>query len=161
MAVVTPDFVDTSVFIEGLIDFGPASEKSGAIIQSVVEGRLRDGQTAWHCCLEFYAVSTRLPEEFRLTPEDAQRMITRGILGNFAVHQLSGPESGAFLTIAARDGLNGGRIYDAHIPPLRHLSAITSLRPSPTLPAPIDSGSAPISRRRWRKSSPRSSSRRA
>ena len=49
-------------------------------------------------------------------------MITRGILGNFVVHQLSDPESGGFLTRAARDELIGGRIYDAHIAEIARLS---------------------------------------
>ena len=79
MALVTPVFLDTTVFLEGLIDMGPASEKARAILEAFAEGRIRNGRTAWHCCLEFYAVSTRLPEEYRLTPEDAGRVIVEGV----------------------------------------------------------------------------------
>ncbi len=115
MAVVTPVFVDTSVFLEGLIDMGPASAKAFSILEAVAAGRLRNPHTAWHCCLEFYAVSTRLPEEFRLTPEDAERIIAAAILERFEVHQLPDRMGRRFLTAAARDRVIGGRIYDAHI----------------------------------------------
>ena len=115
MALVTPVFLDTTVFLEGLIDMGPASKKARAIIEAIAEGRIRDGHTAWHCCLEFYAVSTRLPEEFRLTPEDAQRVIAEGILENFEVHNLPDKARRSFLTAAGRDRVMGGRIHDAQI----------------------------------------------
>jgi predicted nucleic acid-binding protein len=115
MALVTPVFLDTTVFLEGLIDMGAASEKARAIIEMIAEGRIRHGQTAWHCCLEFYAVSTRLPEEFRLAPEDAERVIAEGILKNFEVHDLPDKARRPFLTAAGRERVIGGRVYDAHI----------------------------------------------
>ena len=115
MALVTPVFLDTTVFLEGLIDLGSVSDRPRAILEAVASGRLRDGRTAWHCCLEFYAVSTRLPEEFRLTPEDAVRVIEEGILDHFKVHELPEKARRPFLTAAGRDRLVGGRIYDGHI----------------------------------------------
>lgn len=122
MALVTPIFIDTSVFLDGLIQVGPASEKPRAILQAVSEGRIRDGRTAWHCCLEFYAVSTRLPEEFRLTPEDAERAIAENILENFKIQGLPEEAFKPFLIAAARDRVIGGRIYDAHIAETARLS---------------------------------------
>ena len=115
MALVTPVFLDTTVLLEGLIDIGPASEKARSIIDAIAEGRIRDGRTAWHCCLEFYAVSTRLPEEYRLAPEDAERVIAEVILEHLEVHDLPGKARGRFLSAAGRDRVIGGRIYDAHI----------------------------------------------
>ena len=49
-------------------------------------------------CLEFYAVSTRLPEEFRLSPEDAERIIAENILENFEVRILPEKACRPFLT---------------------------------------------------------------
>ena len=122
MALVTPVFLDTTVFLEGLIDMGPSSEKARAILSSIADGRVRPGQTAWHCCLEFYAVSTRLPEEYRLTPQDAERIITESILENFEVHGLPDNARKSFLIGAGRDRLIGGRIYDAQIAETARLS---------------------------------------
>jgi predicted nucleic acid-binding protein len=115
MALVTPVFVDTTVLLEGLIDMGAPSEKARAVIEAIADGRLRRSQTAWHCCLEFYAVSTRLPEEYRLVPEDAERIIAESILENFEIHDLPEKARRTFLTAASRDRAIGGRIYDAHI----------------------------------------------
>jgi predicted nucleic acid-binding protein len=122
MALVSPVFLDTTVFLEGLIDMGPQSGKARAIIDAIAEGRIRDGQTAWHCCLEFYAVSTRLPEEYRLAPEEAERVIAESILENFEVQNLPDKARRLLLAAAGRDRLIGGRIYDAHIGETARLS---------------------------------------
>ena len=68
-------FFDTSVLLGGLIDLGPSSAPAQRLMTAVATGQLRRVHTAWHCCLEFYAVSTRLPEELRLHPRDAWRLI--------------------------------------------------------------------------------------
>jgi hypothetical protein len=68
MALVGPVFFDTSVLLAGLIELGPGSEPAQAILDAITERQLGRVHTAWHCCPEFYAVSTRLPVEFRLIP---------------------------------------------------------------------------------------------
>jgi hypothetical protein len=37
----------------------------------------------WHCCLELYSVTTRLPEEYRLEPEVALRFLREEIFPRF------------------------------------------------------------------------------
>jgi len=113
--VVTLAFFDTSVLLGGLIDFGHASAAAQRVMTAVAEHHLHRPETAWHCCLEFYAVSTRLPEEFRLSPADALRLIEEEILARFRVRQLPDRWRLAFLRSAVRDRVAGGRIYDAHI----------------------------------------------
>ena len=108
-------FLNTSVLLGGLIEIGPASSPAQQIMSAVSSGRVRRPHTAWHCCLEFYAVSTRLPEEVRLRPADAWRLIEEEILSRFVVHQIPDDRRHSFLRNAAEDGLVGGRIYDAHI----------------------------------------------
>lgn len=71
--------------------------------------------TAWHCCLEFFSVSTRLPPEFRLTATDALQLIEHEIFARMAVHDLPPGHRLTLLRAAAHDGISGGRIYDAHI----------------------------------------------
>ena len=115
--MVTPSraFFDTSVLLEGLIELGPASESAQKIMAAIAAGHVRRPRTAWHCCLEFYAVSTRLPEEVRLLPPDAWRLVEEEILTRFEVRQLPEDRRRSFLQAAADDHLVGGRIYDAHI----------------------------------------------
>jgi predicted nucleic acid-binding protein len=115
--VVAPTraFCDTSVLLGGLIELGPASGPAQKIMAAIATGHVRRPHTAWHCCLEFYAVSTRLPEEVRLSPAVAWRLVEEEILSRFVVHQLPDDHRRSFLHTAADDGLVGGRIYDAHI----------------------------------------------
>jgi predicted nucleic acid-binding protein len=108
-------FLDTSVLVAGSIDFGPQSAAAQAVMHAVAERTIASAGTAWHCCLEFYSVATRLPPEFRLSPADATRLLHEEIFGRLAVHDLPPGERSALLKTAVQDGLAGGRIYDAHI----------------------------------------------
>ena len=119
---MTPIFFDTSVLLAGLIDLGEASGSAQKVMTAIAEREIRGPQTAWHCCLEFYAVSTRLPEEYRLSPGDSLRLIEEEILGRFRVYQLAERARGAFLRSAANDRTAGGRIYDAHIAEIARLA---------------------------------------
>jgi predicted nucleic acid-binding protein len=108
-------FLDTSVLLAGLIDLGPQSGPSHLLLHAVAEGRLRDAATAWHCCLEFFSVSTRLPAEYRLSPADALRLVDEEICARLSVQDLPASQRIPLLRAAAADALAGGRIYDAHI----------------------------------------------
>ena len=68
-------FLDTSVLVAGLIDFGPQSAPAQSLMHAVAEKRVAGPATAWHCCLEFFSVATRLPPEFRITPTDAALLL--------------------------------------------------------------------------------------
>jgi predicted nucleic acid-binding protein len=108
-------FLDTSVLLAGLIDFGPQSAPAQSVFHEIAERRIADACTAWHCCLEFYSVSTRLPAEFRLPPSDAFTLLDEEVFGRMSIHDLPAAERTATLSSAARDGVGGGRIYDVHI----------------------------------------------
>jgi predicted nucleic acid-binding protein len=108
-------FLDTSVLLAGLVDFGPQSAPAQTLLHAVAEKRVTAPATAWHCCLEFFSVATRLPPEFRVAPADALALLQEEVFARMAVHDL--PEGGRMpmLRSAAREGVAGGRIYDAHI----------------------------------------------
>ena len=108
-------FLDTSILIGGLIDFGKSSEGPIELLDRVAEGRIRKAFTAWHCCLEFYSLATRLPEEYRLTPETASELIEKEIFGRMRVATLDAKQRRACLGEAAAQRVTGGRIYDFHI----------------------------------------------
>lgn len=115
MAGLKGTFFDTSVLIAGSIDLGSSSHHALSLMDAVAEGRIEHPLTAWHCCLEFYSVTTRLPEEYRLEPEVARRLLREEICARFSVHDLPAELREGFLNSAVGEGTAGGRIYDAHI----------------------------------------------
>jgi predicted nucleic acid-binding protein len=108
-------FLDTSVLLAGLVDFGPQSAPAQTLLHAVAEKRTPQPATAWHCCLEFFSVATRLPAEFRLAPADALRLLDAEVFHRMSVHELPAGDRLPLLRMAAEDGTAGGRIYDAHI----------------------------------------------
>ena len=108
-------FFDTSVLLAGLIEFGPQSAPAQLLLNEVVEKRLTDIATAWHCCLEFFSVATRLPAEYRLSSSDAVALLESEVFPRMAVHDLPPADRIGMLRAATQDAVAGGRIYDAHI----------------------------------------------
>jgi len=108
-------FLDTSVLVAGLVDFGPQSAPAQLLLHAVAEKRVGNAATAWHCCLEFFSVATRLPPEFRLSAADAVTLLQDEVFGRMAVHDLPPADRLPMMIAAARDRITGGRIYDAHI----------------------------------------------
>lgn len=108
-------FLDTSVLVAGLIELGPQSAAAHRLLHAVAEKTIGPVSTAWHCCLEFYSVSTRLPAEYRLAPADAAQLVEEEIFARMIVNDLPSGERLPLLRAAAHDAIGGGRIYDAHI----------------------------------------------
>jgi predicted nucleic acid-binding protein len=108
-------FFDTSVLLAGLIDLGPQSGPAQSVLHAVAEKTVASPATAWHCCLEFYSVSTRLPPEFRLTAADAVQLLEDEVFGRMAVHDLPADDRRRLLRLLREDAMTGGRIYDVHI----------------------------------------------
>jgi predicted nucleic acid-binding protein len=108
-------FLDTSVILAGLVDFGPQSAPAQSLMHAVAEKRIPAPATAWHCCLEFFSVATRLPPEFRIAPADAVTLLEEEVFARMSVHDLPDADRLAMLRGAARDAIAGGRIYDSHI----------------------------------------------
>ena len=123
MAVTT--FLDTSVLLAGLLDFGPQSAPAQSVLHAVAEKTIQSPGTAWHCCLEFYSVATRLPPEYRLTPADALQLMQEELFGRMSVHDLPPADRTGLLRSASQDGIAGGRIYDAHIADIARAAGAT------------------------------------
>jgi predicted nucleic acid-binding protein len=115
VALVAPVFFDTSVLLGGSIEIGEPGAPAHALLDAVASGRIRSAHTAWHCCLEFFAVATRLPAQLRLTPTDAVRLVHAEILTRYRVHQLPANAYVEFFRDAQGERVAGGRIYDAQI----------------------------------------------
>jgi hypothetical protein len=123
VATVTPAFFDTSILVAGLMEIGEASEYPQRIMTAIAAGQIRRALTAWHCCLEFYSVATRLPEEFRLAPEDALRLIEEEVLARFEFRQLPEQAREPFLRALEHEPVVGGRVYDTHIAEIARISS--------------------------------------
>jgi predicted nucleic acid-binding protein len=108
-------FLDTSVLLAGLVDLGPQSAPAQSILHGVAEKTIAAPATAWHCCLEFFSVATRLPPEFRLSPSDAARLLEEEVMARMAVHDLPASDRHALVRLLDDDRIGGGRIYDVHI----------------------------------------------
>ena len=108
-------FLDTSVLVAGLVDFGQQSAPAQLLLHAVAEKRVAAPATAWHCCLEFFSVATRLPPEFRVSPEDAVRLLKEEVLSRMSIHDLPAADRVPMMLAAGRDRVAGGRIYDTHI----------------------------------------------
>lgn len=122
MAGLRGVFFDTSVLLAGMIDFGRSSQHALLVMDAVAEGKIERPLTAWHCCLEIYSVTTRLPEEYRLDPEVALRLLREEVFARFSVHGLPVARQEEFLASAAGEGTTGGRIYDAQIAEIARLA---------------------------------------
>jgi len=108
-------FLDTSVILAGLVDLGPQSSPAQSIMHGVAEKTIAPACTAWHCCLEFFSVATRLPAEYRLPTADAVKLLEEEVFARMTIHDLPAADRAELLRAAARDAIAGGRIYDAHI----------------------------------------------
>ena len=108
-------FLDTSVLLAGLVDFGPQSAPAQRLLHGVAEQKVKAAGTAWHCCLELFSVATRLPPEFRLSAADALRLLEEEVFARMSVHDLPAGDRVPLLKAAVQEGTVGGRIYDAHI----------------------------------------------
>jgi predicted nucleic acid-binding protein len=122
MAVI---FLDTSVLLAGLIDFGPQSAPAQQVMHAVAEKTVPQAATAWHCVLEFFSLATRLPPEFRLTPADAVHLVESEIVGRLTIHDLPAADRVSFLRLMIADMVSGGRIYDAHIADIARAAGAT------------------------------------
>ena len=107
-------FLDTNVFVSGLLDVSPDSP-CRSILEALGSRRLRSCVTAWHCCLEFFSVTTRLPPEYRLSAEDAISLLTEHVFGRVRVEGLPADDAISWLKRLSRPEVRGGLVYDAHL----------------------------------------------
>lgn len=96
MAALSRVFFDTGILVGGTIELGDSSQACHRVLDAIAEGRLREPVTAWHCCLELFSVLTRLPQEYRLDPADALRLLEKELLARFEVLALPSGERGPF-----------------------------------------------------------------
>ena len=107
-------FLDTNIFVSGLLEVS-ADSACRDILVALANRRPRFGVTAWHCCLEFFSVTTRLPPDYRLSAETAIALLTEHVFNRVDVVDLKVEDAVAWLTNQAASKIRGGLIYDAHL----------------------------------------------
>ena len=115
MAGLSNVFLDTSALIGGLVAVPSTSDAATSVLTAVAEKRCGRAITAWHCCLEFYSVTTRLPEEFRLSPDQALTLLQENVFEYLEITDLRASTRRDFFALSAQQQIAGGRVYDAHL----------------------------------------------
>jgi predicted nucleic acid-binding protein len=110
----TTFFVDSSCIVAAVCAWHQHHDPAAAEIERRLRARERLA-TAAHALAEAYAVMTRLPAPHRLSPADALALIEGNFGEGAGVTALSGSEYRSLLRAAAREGIGGGRTYDAVI----------------------------------------------
>lgn len=104
-------------------------ERNGAVA-AAVGGALDGGATLIvpvHVLIESYAVLTRLPAPHRMAPSDAFRLLDENFRAGVETPALGARDSWGFLGEASRDGIGGGRSYDALIAAAARRARATAL----------------------------------
>lgn len=105
-------FVDTSCIIAAVC----AWHTYHALAADEIDRRLSAREllaTAAHALAEAYAVLTRIPAPHRLSPADALALLEGNFIDNAKVVALDAAGYRSLLRRAGRDGISGGRTYDA------------------------------------------------
>lgn len=98
-----------------------------AILEALATRRLRGGVTAWHCCLEFFSVTTRLPPDYRLSAEAAIALLTEHVFNRVEVVDLPVEDAVAWLKRQQASEIRGGLIHDAHLAQVAHRAGCVML----------------------------------
>jgi len=110
----TTFFVDTSCIIAAVCAWHAHHAPAAGEIDRRLGGRELLA-TAAHALAESYAVLTRIPAPHRLSPADALALLEGNFIDNARVVALDAPGYRSLLRRAGRDGISGGRTYDAVI----------------------------------------------
>ncbi len=95
-----------------------------------VEKRLARGERmvlSAHALFESYAVLTRLPPPNRVAPADAYAVLSASFIGGRRIIALEAAATSGLLKTLAREGVAGGRAYDALIAACARAGKVSAL----------------------------------
>ncbi len=105
-------FCDTNVIVAAFLQGHPHHTIARPVIERV-KAEHDQGFVAAHSLAETYAVLTRLPSGNQVAGPVAWQLITENVLRDFTIVSLSSKEYADTLGNAAKNGVEGGRTYDA------------------------------------------------
>lgn len=107
-------FVDTSCIVAAVCTWHKHHPGAAAEIERRLGARERLA-TAAHALAEAYAVLTRFPAPHRLAPADALALLEGNFIDGARVVALDADGYRSLLRRAGKEGISGGRTYDAVI----------------------------------------------
>jgi predicted nucleic acid-binding protein len=107
-------FVDTSCIVAAVCAWHTHHPRAAAEIERRLGARERLA-TAAHALAETYAVLTRFPAPHRLSPADALALLEGNFIDRAQIVALDAGGYRALLRRAGKEGITGGRTYDALI----------------------------------------------
>ena len=107
-------FVDTSCIIAAVCAWHQHHDAAAAEIERRLAARQRLA-TAAHALAETYAVLTRIPAPHRLSPADALALLEGNFMASARVVALDADGYRRLIRRAGKEGISGGRTYDAVI----------------------------------------------
>ncbi|MBI2754086.1 MAG: PIN domain-containing protein [Betaproteobacteria bacterium] len=107
-------FVDTSCIIAAVCAWHQRHREAAAQVERRLVARQRLA-TAAHALAEAYAVLTRFPAPHRLSPADALALLEGNFIDGVRIVALDADGYRSLLRRAAKEGISGGRTYDAVI----------------------------------------------
>jgi predicted nucleic acid-binding protein len=105
-------FCDTNVLVAAFLQGHPHHHAARPTLERVKAGQ-DEGFVSTHSLAETYAVLTRLPSGSQVAPSIAWQLLSENVVSNFTMVTLTAKEYAQILEKAARDGVEGGRTYDA------------------------------------------------
>jgi predicted nucleic acid-binding protein len=105
-------FFDTNVLVAACVEAHEHHDRALPLLESVLQGRT-EGIVSAHSLLETHAVLTKLPRVPRMLPQQAASLIQENIVKPFTVVALTAREHMDLVVTLGREGVLGGRVYDA------------------------------------------------
>ena len=104
--------IDTSVTVAALVDQLPNHPASLAALAMYTTSP-HEGVCSTHTLAECYSVLTALPLARRVTPGDAERLVSESVAGRLAVVDLREADYLEAISLIGKRGLSSGAVYDA------------------------------------------------
>lgn len=105
-------YFDTSVLVAALVEIHPHHQPAVALLEESI-GRRVTAYMSTHGLTELYSVLTRTPFKPPISPALAWQLIEESILPNIERVTLTPREHTELLRTIAKEGVAGGRVYDA------------------------------------------------
>jgi predicted nucleic acid-binding protein len=105
-------FCDTNVLVAAFLQSHPHHSSARPVIERIKAGH-DQGFVGAHSLAETYAVLTRLPSGNQVAAAVAWQLITENVVKDFTIVSLSSKEYTDTLGNAAKNGIEGGKTYDA------------------------------------------------
>lgn len=104
-------YIDTSTWIAAFIESHPMHKRALDLLVHASDKGIKL-MTCSHTLAELYSVLTKLPDPYRLSPQDAHKMITRNVIEKAELENLDTSDYTKAIYYCASNNIVSGGIYD-------------------------------------------------